>query len=968
MKNCITTVQMFVAKGWKPVLLTVALFALAAAWQVQAEDYTFTTLAGYSGLGSADGTGIAARFYYPSSVAVDHARNIYVADFYNNTIRMVTPAGVVSTFAGQAGVAGYADGAGGVALFNGPSGVAIDAAGVLYVADKGNSTIRKITAAGVVSTVAGQPGVTGSTDGSASVALFNNPRGVAVDAAGDVYVADTANDTIRKIAPGGNVTTLAGQAGTAGSADGPAAAAQFNNPFAVALDAAGNLFVADCYNYTIRKITPAGHVSTLAGLAETQGSADGKGSEARFYNPAGLAVGSSGTVYVADKANSTIRRITAAGKVTTLAGKAGTIGGADGKGTDARFNNPSGLALDSSGTLYVADRGNSTIRKISPHEVVSTLAGIPGGSGSADGVGIAARFYLPNGAVADAAGNVYVADEGNNTIRKITAAGKVSTLAGLAWAPGSADGWGHHARFDHPEGLAVDAAGNVYVADEANDTIRKITPAGVVSTLAGSPGAIGSDDGQGSAARFYFPASVAVDTLGYVYVADSGNNTIRKITPDGTVSTLAGAAGVWGSANGTGSAAQFGGPYGVAVDAVGNVYVADQGNNTIRKITAGGVVTTLAGTAGVWGIQDGTGPAAQFEAPAGVAVDSAGNVYTIDFYGHTVRKITAGGVVTTIGGLAGVHGTTDGVGTAARFSFPGGIGVDSAGNLYVADYENHVIRKGLPGALPPIAEAGTPVFIPQGPLMSPFEPLCAQPTPGLGGNWTPGVIPPQARPFGRSYGEWANLWWQWAYRLPITGHPLFDLQGINAAAGQSGPVWFLAGTWSGSSGSPIRVINRTITVPTGKALFFPLLNSATWVCDFARTAPDSYRNMSCTIDGRSVKGLSDPLTTPYRLLTPSFGAWLPEEDNYYQSFGLDWVGTATNPWFGNGVYLMLAPLSVGQHTVRFTGNIVDSTETVIFGLDITYMITVTPSCGEGDEWGDRDDGEGRDGGRDHDGH
>jgi hypothetical protein len=376
----------------------------------------------------------------------------------------------------------------------------------------------------------------------------------------------------------------------------------------------------------------------------------------------------------------------------------------------------------------------------------------------------------------------------------------------------------------------------------------------------------------------------------------------------------------------------------------------------------------LAGTAGVWGIQDGTGAAAQFEAPAGVAVDSAGNVYTIDFYGHTVRKITPAGVVTTIGGLAGVHGTTDGVGTAARFSFPGGIGVDSAGNLYVADYENHVIRKGLPGALPPIAEAGTPVFIPMGPLMSPFEPLCAQPTPGLDGNWTPGVIPPHARPFGRSYSEWANLWWQWAYRLPITGHPLFDLQGINAAAGQSGPVWFLAGTWSGGSGSPIQVVNRTITVPTGKALFFPILNSATWVCDFARTAPDGYRNLSCTIDGRSVKGLSDPLTTPYRLLTPSFGAWLPEEDNYYQSFGLDWVGTATNPWFGNGVYLMLAPLSAGQHMVHFTGNIVDSAGTVIFGLDITYMITVTRSCGEGDEWGDRDDGDGRDGGRDHDGH
>ena len=219
--------------------------------------------------------------------------------------------------------------------------------------------------------------------------------------------------------------------------------------------------------------------------------------------------------------------------------------------------------------------------------------------------------------------------------------------------------------------MAVDAAGNVYVADTGNDTIRKITPAGVVTTLAGTAGQAGSADGTGTAARFNEPDGVAVDAAGNVYVADTNNDTIRKITPAGVVTTLAGTAGQAGSADGTGAAAQFNAPEGVAVDGAGNVYVADTGNDTIRKITPAGVVTTLAGTAGQVGSADGTGSAARFNDPDGVAVDGAGNVYVADTINDTIREITPAGVVTTLAGSPGQYGSADGTGAAAQFDYAG---------------------------------------------------------------------------------------------------------------------------------------------------------------------------------------------------------------------------------------------------------------------------------------------------------
>jgi hypothetical protein len=331
---------------------------------------------------------------------------------------------------------------------------------------------------------------------------------------------------------------------------------------------------------------------------------------------------------------------------TTLAGMAGSPGNADGTGSDAQFDHPVGVAVDNAGTIYVADTYNNTVRSITPAGVVTTLAGLSEDTNSvgfpvggyADGTGSAARFSFPYGVAVDTDGNVYVADGNNNAIRKVSAAGEVTTLAGLAGSSGSTDGTGTAARFSSPFGVTVDSTGNVYVADGGNNTIRKVTPTGVVTTLAGQPGSSGSNDGLGSAARFNFPASVAVDSAGTVYVADQYNQTIRKVTPAGGVTTLAGLAGVPGSTDGTGTAARFNSPTGVGVDGAGNVYVADHSGNTIRKVTPEGIVSTLAGLAGNFGSADGTAGAALFNNPAGVAVDGAGNLYVADTGNDTIRQ------------------------------------------------------------------------------------------------------------------------------------------------------------------------------------------------------------------------------------------------------------------------------------------------------------------------------------------
>ncbi|MCH6198943.1 YDG domain-containing protein [Aquiflexum sp. LQ15W] len=716
-----------------------------------------STVAGGIFFGDTDGPGSAARLQNPASVVSDALGNLYVADRTIHRIRKITPEGFVSTLAGS--TSGFADGQGTAAQFRSPQGVALDALGNVYVSDQINHRIRKITPEGLVSTLAGS--TVGFADGQGPAAQFTQPHGVALDALGNVYVGDNLNHRIRKITPEGLVSTLAGS--TQGIANGQVTAARFNTPRGIALDALGNVYVADWANHRIRKISlgwsispslPAGLtlgpdgiiIGTPTALSPeieyTLTAVNSAGSGSFTFKLGVFEIGlsdltvSAGTLTPAfnpDVLSYSVRADAALSEIAFTATEFLTGSTIEWKSGEGSFStlasgtaSPSITLVEGANLISIkvtsADQRssktytlnvlkpvtppaisytpslilplNQVMTPLSPNNtggavppgnqiIVSTLAGST--SGFANGIGSAAQFQGPISLAVDASGNVYVADVENHRIRKITPEGGVSTLAGSS--DGFADGQGTAAQFNQPGGVSLDILGNVYVADAGNSRIRKITPAGQVSTLAGSSARGGAQDGQGTAAQFRRPVGVALDASGNVYVADQNNHRIRKITPAGVVSTLAGSTA--GFSDGQGTAAQFNTPFGVSLDTLGNVYVADFLNNRIRKITPEGLVSTLAGS--TRGFSDGQGTAAQFSSPTGVALDALGNVYVADVGNHRIRKITPAGGVSTLAGST--TGFADGFGSAARFSSPRDIALDFIGNIYVADQSNHRIRK-----------------------------------------------------------------------------------------------------------------------------------------------------------------------------------------------------------------------------------------------------------------------------------
>ena len=605
---------------------------------------TVSELAGRS-LYIPDGFGNLALFNYPEDVATDGI-NLYIADTQDHTIRkLVIATGEVTTLAGSTLSSGVVDGTGSDARFFAPFGITTDGTN-LYVVD--SMVIRKIeVATGKVTTLAGHGGLPAISDGTGSAASFNSPTSITTNGT-NLYVADSC--TIRKVVIAtGEVTTLAGSAVTSGTADGIGPAARFSLPRGITNDGI-NLYVTDSYNYTIRKVVIAtGEVTTLAGKAGLSGTTDGTASAARFSNLKGITT--DGTNLYATDGN-TIRKVAiATGEVTTLAGSVGANGSTDGLGLAAQFDDPCGLTTDGT-NLYVADSINCTIRKVVINTgEVTTFAGGSESSGTSDGTGSSAQFNAPSGVTTDGK-NLFVADLGNHTVRKLEiATGVVTTLAGSAGVNGSADGLGATAKFDSPCGLTTDGT-NLYVTDTFYHTIRKIVIAtGEVTTLAGNPGSL----------IFVYPGGSAMKYSG-------------------------------GSADGTGSAAQFNAPSGVTTDGI-NLYVADFNNHTIRKVEiATGVVTTLAGSAGKSGSSDGIGTTARFSFPRGITTDGV-NLYVTDLYDYTIRKVSlATGKVTTLAGSAGISGSTDGTGNAARFNGPSGITTDGT-NLYVVDTNNNTIRK-----------------------------------------------------------------------------------------------------------------------------------------------------------------------------------------------------------------------------------------------------------------------------------
>jgi hypothetical protein len=585
--------------------------------------------------------------------------------------------------------------------------------------------------------------------------------GIVTDKAGTIYRA--CGPAIVKVGAAGTVTLFAGSFSLSGAVDGAALAARFRSISAMALGADGAMFVSDNDSGTIRRIAPDGTVSTLAGGPRTGAVVDGTGAAARFVDMHGIAVDSQGNVYLTD-ANS-VRKVTSAGVVSTIAGDPAAKGTANGAGAVARFSSPSGLAVDAGGTLYVADKGNLSIRKVVPGGQVSTLAGSPEQRGSGDGFGPYASFNAPDAMTLDAGGNLLVADVDSGTIRKVTPAGSVTTVIGTPNIPRSSgliDGWGQDARFRDPKGLAVDDTGNLYVADSLNHTIRKVSPAGLVSTLAGSPLVNGVNDGIGKQASLRLPRVVTMAGNGVVYVldplSDASLNLIRRIGPGGAVTTVKiprdpanttadgivvapvhvliaanskgdlfvysrvarpgaclpaypqfciPATGLTvrkisqdGSAitlftektphPGTGRAMDYSTFSGMAADGSGNLYLSDIANHVVLKVNSAGAVSILAGSFGAADSSDGTGAAARFSWPSHLATDAAGNVYVADSDSSTVRKITAGGSVITLGGTPYKYGDASGP-LPGQLSEIKGIAADAGGAVYLTQ-DNGIVK------------------------------------------------------------------------------------------------------------------------------------------------------------------------------------------------------------------------------------------------------------------------------------
>ncbi len=629
----------------------------------------------FAGLGNdADGPAEQSTFSAPNDVVLDAEGNLYVADWGNNKIRKITPQGVVSTLAGN-GTRGNLDAIGTDATFDSPKGITIDAAGNLFVAEYGGRKIRKVTPQGVVTTIASSPHI--------GPQIFYNSIDLVVDNSGNIYVTNMA--VVTKTTPDGQTSIFAG-AGY-GFQDGPGNTAKFKDLAGITFGADGNLYVADNGNHRIRKITLQGEVSTFAG--SVSGSQNGDLSVATFSRPYGITTDKDGNMYVSEENNIDIRKISITGQVSKYSGVVGSFGSADGPADQVGFNYPHGLVTDNAGNVFVADQGNNKIRKISTERIVSTVAGLVqiDYATDVDGISTLARFRNPTGAAVDAMGNVYIADK--TTVRKITPEGIVSTLAGNKNI-GSQDGTGANARFYEATGIAVDAEGNVFVSDIGNHNIRKITTAGVVTTIAGSSGNSGYTDGNGPNALFRKPSALVLDAAGNLYVTDQMNYCIRKITPNGDVTTFAGT-NTSGYQDANGTDARFDACTGIAIDKAENLYVVS--GNRIRKITPQGEVSTFAGNA-FQGSANGVGANATFSSPYGICIDASGNLYVSQVGGdnNLIRKITPQAVVTTLAGT-GQEGSINGPGATARFYYPTGIAVDKDYNIYISDQYNYIIRK-----------------------------------------------------------------------------------------------------------------------------------------------------------------------------------------------------------------------------------------------------------------------------------
>lgn len=658
------------------ILLLFILASVCAAFGQTSYPYVITTLAGVNPIGDG-GPAKSALLEFPLAVAVDSSGNVYIADQNIPEIRKVTRDGMINTL-----VSGYY-----------ASSMQVDAADNIYFVF---NSVFKASPDGKVTTIVGGGYGFGGDNGPATAAQVNNPSGVALDGAGNIYIADTDNCRVREITLDGKIKTIAGNATCATAGDnGPATSAQLNYPSSVAVDSSGNIYIGE--QYRIRKIAAGTGIITSFAGASGSSNADGTQASAAYIPSAPLlALDRSGNLYFTDVDTARVRMIAlSTGIVKTVAGT-GTagFGGDMGPATSASLNAPNGIAIDSTGNIYISDQNNCRIRMVDTSGRISTLAGATHYAGD-QGPATGALLHRPQHAIKDAAGNLYISDMANHAIRKVSSGGVITTIAGNGTCGYTGDhGPALAATLCYPLALALDSNGNLYIADYDNHVVRRIDTLGQITTYAGNGTEGDAYHGpQATAAQLGGLMGLAVDGAGNLYVSDSDSNRVHKIASDGTISLVAGT-GTYGylGDGGLATAAQLAAPGHLALDGSGKkLYIADEDNNVVRKVE-GGIITTVAG------MPVCCGPATNatnifLGPPQGIVLDSSGNLYISSGAYSVIVKVSGNSVSNVAGNGHWTFAGDGGLAGSASVNDPCGLSMDAAGDLYVADVFNNRIRK-----------------------------------------------------------------------------------------------------------------------------------------------------------------------------------------------------------------------------------------------------------------------------------
>ena len=665
-----------------------------------------------SGRNGDGGPAAAAQFGAIHGIAADSQGNVYLSDTDHHRVRRVSAAGTVSTIAGT-GVAGFSGDGGPAASaqLNLPFGLALDAAGNLYIADLGNGRVRRVNPQGAISTVAGTGAKSDGSDGGLALnAELRSPRNLVIDSAGNLYISEFEGHRIRRVSLDARISTFAGNGNAGFGGDGGLAQwAQLAYPAGLFIDRTGNLLIADSGNGRVRRVDASGFIRTVVGGSESTA----------LLNPVAVASDFAGTIYVAD-ATSSLRALTASGTWRDFAGTAvAGFSGDGGPAARAQLASPAELVLNYAGNLLLAD--GARLRAIDSAGTIRTLAG-DGFLRAVGDAGPASEAILsrPSAVALDRYGNLYIADPGTRRVRQVSPAGTIGTLAGNGATGPFREGEAAAASaLSLPAGVAADS-GTVLIADQDGHRLRQVGADGRITTVAGTgkPG-IGKEGGWPADTDLRSPGGVCTDRGGVIFVVDTGNHRLLRVTRNLAVQVAAGN-GFAGDAGDGGEArfAQLNRPSACAADSFGNLYIADTGSHRIRKVTAAGVISTVAGT-GTAGFSGDEGPAAAAElaSPRGLAVDDSGNLFVADTGNHRIRLVDAGGVIRTIAGDGAAAWAGDG-GPAldAHLNEPAGLLLDGAGDLYFADSANDRVRRLVPDndpapGLPPDPVVETPPFL-----------------------------------------------------------------------------------------------------------------------------------------------------------------------------------------------------------------------------------------------------------------